>query len=275
MAALPRTVTDFLTAWHLVQDGPPRHGVCALVLPVRTAESGEAVLKLSWPHVEAAAEHLALGAWHDRGVVRLLRADPRRFALLLERLDVTDLSEVYIDQACEIIGDRLAALDVAGHPRIPRLRDQAPRWRAKLDQSSTLPPRIADQARHLLGELTQDETRESLLHTDLHYANVLARTTGASPYDSADWLVIDPKPLVGDRAYEVAPALWNRAEEMGTGSGFRWSVRRRVEVICEAAGIDEDRARAWAIVREAINVIDGASPDRVSLAVSLIKAMGE
>ncbi len=38
------------------------------------------------PHEEAEHEHLALQHWHGRGAVRLLRADPRRFALLLERL---------------------------------------------------------------------------------------------------------------------------------------------------------------------------------------------
>ena len=46
---------------------------------------------------------------------------------------------------------------------------------------------------------------ERLLHTDLHYANVL----GA--YRSP-WLAIDPKPMAGDVAFEVAPALWNRAD---------------------------------------------------------------
>lgn len=272
---LPRIVDELLTTWDLTPAGPARTGYCAVVLPVVGNEGGDAVLKLSWPHAEAVTEHLALGAWGGNGAVRLIRADPRRFALLLDRLDFADLTDVFIDQACEIIGDRLADLDLAGHPKIPRLLDQVPRWQAKLAGAPMLPPRIADQASHLLDELTRDDTRESLLHTDLHYGNVLARSAEASPYESANWLAIDPKPLVGDRAFEIAPALCNRAEEMGTGSGFRWSVRRRVEVICEAAGIDEDRARAWAIVREAINAVDGASPERVSLAVSLIKAMGE
>lgn len=272
---LPRTVAEVLAEWDLIPAGPTFHGTCALVIPVIGAEAGEAVLKLSWPHAEAASEHLALGAWGGRGAVRLIRADPRRFALLLQRLDATDLAEVYIDQACEIIGDRLADLDVPGHPKVPRLLDQAPRWQHKLKSSSTLPPRVADEAGRLLSELSGDDSYQSLLHTDLHYANVLASTPEASPFVSADWRAIDPKPLVGDRAYEIAPALWNRAEELGSGSGFRWLVRRRVEVICEAAGIDEDRARAWTIVREAINACEETNPRRVSLAISLIKAMGD
>lgn len=275
LAGLPRAVDHLLESWGLTRAGPPRHGTCALVLPVTGAESGETMLKVSWPHAEAATEHLALGAWANRGAVRLIRADPRRSALLLERLDPSDLTDVDIDQACEVIGRRLAGLDVAGHPKIPRLRDQGPRWQAKLAAASALPPRMADQASQLLRDLTLDDAPETLLHTDLHFANVLARSPAANPAMAEDWLAIDPQPLVGDRAYEVAPAVWNRAEEMGSGSGLRWSARRRVEVICEAAGIDEDRARAWTIVREAINALGGASPERISLAVSLIKAMGD
>ena len=84
---------------------------------------------------------------------------------------------------------------------------------------------------------------------------------------------------------EVAPALWNRADELGTGSQVRWSLRRRLDIICERAGIDEGRARAWTIVREADNALDaagsGAAPldaptrERISLAVTIIKAMND
>ena len=101
----------------------------------------------------------------------------------------------------------------------------------------------------------------------------------------APWLAIDPKPMAGDVAFEVAPALWNRADELGTGSQVRWSLRRRLEIICERAGIDEGRARAWTIVREADNALDCAdnagtsttssARDRISLAVMIIKAMNE
>jgi streptomycin 6-kinase len=67
----------------------------------------------------------------------------------------------------------------------------------------------------------------------------------------------------------------------------RWSLRRRLEIICERAGLDEGRARAWTIVREADNALDAAeglangpaedawAHDRISLAVTVIKAMND
>src|SRR5699024_5624812 len=90
---LPGLVDDLLEEWELEPIGPSTHGVCAVVIPVRLLGSGradagvlgEAVLKVTWPHPEAATEHLALQTWSGHGAVRLLRADPSRFALLLER----------------------------------------------------------------------------------------------------------------------------------------------------------------------------------------------
>ena len=79
-------------------------GATALVLPVRTETGEPAVLKLGWPHPEATYEHLALRAWAGEGAVRLLRADPRRQVMLLERAEPGhDLHQLPIVEACEVI----------------------------------------------------------------------------------------------------------------------------------------------------------------------------
>jgi streptomycin 6-kinase len=109
----------------------------------------------------------------------------------------------------------------------------------------------------------------TLLHTDLHYDNVLA--AGREP-----WLAIDPAPLAGHPGFEVQPLLRNRRQELGTGSTFRWMVRRRVEVVTEAAGTDEDEALAWTYVATAIQAgwaaHDGDGDD-VTFSVALLKAL--
>ena len=58
------------------------------------ATARAAMLKISFPHDEAEHEHLALQHWHGDGAVRLLRADPHRCALLLERLHDEELTAV-------------------------------------------------------------------------------------------------------------------------------------------------------------------------------------
>lgn len=276
---LPHLLDNLLGEWGLTPSGPSRSGNCAVVVPVRT-DAGPAALKVSWPHAEAATEHLALRQWDGRGAVRLLRADPRRFALLLERLDPSDLMDVEIDEACRVIGGLLAQLSSPAIPRTPTLGAYAARLLTSLDAAApdALPRRFVDQARHLARDLAGDLASEPsgrpgttarLLHTDLHYANVLRA-------DRQGWLAIDPKPMAGDPAFEVAPALWNRFGELGTGSSIRWGLRRRLEVICEAAGIDEDRARAWTIVREVDNAFaEPPGSDGVRVAVAIIKAMND
>lgn len=87
----------------------------------------------------------------------------------------------------------------------------------------------------------------TLVHGDLHYANVLAA-------DREPWLAIDPKPMDGDRHYEPAPLLWNRWDELaGAGLSVRDGVRRRFHTVVDTAGLDEDRARDWVVVRTVLN----------------------
>jgi streptomycin 6-kinase len=267
---LPGLLNGLLAQWSLVPEGEVGWGAGAVAVPV-ASPSGPAVLKVGWPHHEALSEHLGLRRWDGHGAVRLLRAEPRRFALLLERLDAsTDLRAVPVDEACGVIGDLLAQLRSPALPQVPTLSAYAARQLAKPPPLDLLPRRFVEQGRRLAAELVTDVDVDGwLLHTDLHYENVLRGTR-------QPWLAIDPKPTAGDRAFEVAPALWNRAAELGTGSSVRWNLRRRLEIVCEHAGIDEERAKAWTIVREVDNATDPAEgPGRASLAVAIIKAMND
>ncbi len=269
---LPRLLEELIREWDLTVDGRVRSGACSVVIPVRVPlriPAGRAVLKVGWPHLEARTEHLALRAWGGQGAVRLLRADPARFALLLERLDPdTDLHGMPVEQACAVIGDVLRMLRVPAPPQVPRLTAYADRQAEKLaSPPAVVPRRFAEQARHLARELTDDEAEPVLLHTDLHYANVLAG-------ERTPWLAIDPKPMAGDPAFEVAPALVNRPQEMAGAGSVREAVVRRLEVVCEHAGIDPDRARAWTIVRAVDNArVMAHDREQVSLAMAIVKAM--
>jgi streptomycin 6-kinase len=112
-----------------------------------------------------------------------------------------------------------------------------------------------------------------MLHGDLHYQNVLAG-------EREPWLAIDPKPMAGDRHYEPAPMLWNRWDEaVGTGN-LRRALRRRFHTLVDEAGLDEQRARDWVVVRMVYNAVweleeQPQAPDRdwLTMCVTIAKAV--
>ena len=248
------------------------HGKAALVVPVRLSDGSTAVLKVSWPHVEAEHEHLALQRWAGHGAVRLLAANPGRWTMLLERLDGGhDLQDVPIDEACQVIGELLRQLDHPALPQLSRLSEEAAHLTESLDAAPpTIPRRFVEKTRAVLTDLVTDDAIDSrMVHTDLHYWNVLAA-------DRQPWLAIDPKPLAADPAFAVTPALWNRWEEAIASGDLRRHLRRRLSIICEGAGLDQERARSWSIVREvqmALWAVEDDDAHELTKAIAIIKAM--
>lgn len=260
LAALPGLVDRYLTEWDLRPDGDSWFGECALVVPVRRPDGEQAALKLTWPHLEARHEHLALRAWAGHGAVTLLAAAPPDQVMLLERLDGDrDLTTVPILEACEEIGGLFCLLDRPALPQLDTLAHRAERWREQLAAvGPAVPRRLVDQARSTLEDLLADPAPARLVHEDLHDMNVLA------PLDPArgTWIAIDPKPVAGEWAYAVAPIVWNREDAAARAHSLRTHVRLRAEVVADAAGLDLDRVQAWTLVRLTLNAVWAAEyPD--------------
>ena len=91
----------------------------------------------------------------------------------------------------------------------------------------------------LLRELPRtNPTEDVLLATDLHAGNVLRA-------EREPWLVIDPKPFVGDPAYDATQHLFNcRARLHSDPSGTIWRV-------ADLLGVDRERVRLWMFARAA------------------------
>jgi streptomycin 6-kinase len=254
LANLPALTADYIDRWQLRADGPAMHGVCALVVPVRRADGTPAVLKLTWPHEEATHEDRALALWNGAGAVRLLAADPDAYVLLLERLHAgRDLCGVPLDEALTCVAELLRRLNMPVDGPFTRVADRVVDWSAELtsalqQSSDGVPHRLLEAAAAVVADLPSAGA-PVLLHTDLHYENVLAA-------DREPWLAIDPKPMLGDAEYEVAPLLWNRWEEATGSNDLARHLHRRADLVAETAGLDRDLVAAWIIVRKAVNALD-------------------
>ena len=267
-----RLLAEAFERWGLVADGPLRTGWTAVVAPVR--RDGEPlVVKVVWRTVDTDGEPLALRTWAGNGAVRLVAALPSDGLLLLERLDPeVDLLGVDADTACTVIGGLLRRLHVPAPPALPTLSDWSAGWLREAAARDALPRRLVSRAvglhRDLVGDPGCDAT---LVHGDLHYENVLAGAREA-------WLAIDPQPRAGHPGWDLHAVLRNRREELGTGAALRWSARHRTELLCDAAGMDEQLARRWTIVRCAIECVwalDDGNTDEVSFNIALAKALDD
>jgi streptomycin 6-kinase len=251
---LPLLFNEVTEEWGLAVDGEPTHGYCSLVVPVRRGEE-LAVLKLAVSDDEGEHEALGLQRWGGDGAVRLLCADPHRRALLLERLHTADLDSLPVLEACEVVAGLYARIHVPAPPQLRSVTSYLDRWTAQLralPRDSPIPRRLVEQTLALVADLFAEHSTATapavLLHGDLHYQNVLAG-------DREPWLVIDPKPMSGDRHYEPAPMLWNRWDEAVATGDLRVALRRRFHTLVDAAGLDEGLARDWAVVRMVYNMV--------------------
>jgi len=286
LAALPGRIGRCLEQWELLPDlasgALPWNGHGAVVVPVRRISSdggvpaepagpGRAVLKLAYPHDEAPAERHALALWGGHGAVKLLAADAHG-ALLLERLDAGyTLQDVPLAAVVDVWGELVRRL---GLPP-----DHRPEWKefehiaARAEQwSDELPERWASLGRPfprwlLEAALEVCQTRGAvgrrsgtnvLVHTDLHFLNVLARPGAAVQPDgrpaAGDFKAIDPQPMVGEAEFAVAPLLWNRLAEL-PASGPGSALLERCRDFSAAAGLDGEVARQWAVLREVENAL--------------------
>src|SRR5688572_26180697 len=99
VAGLPAAIAMYADRWGVELEGPLAGcGRAAWVGGGALADGTEVVLKLSWPHVEAATEAAGLRFFDGRGAARVVAADDAAFALLVERCrpgeDLTSLPSV-------------------------------------------------------------------------------------------------------------------------------------------------------------------------------------
>ena len=81
-----------------------------------------------------------------------------------------------------------------------------------------------------------------VLHGDFHPGNVLSAAR-------EPWLAIDPKPLVGDPAYDLAQWLGNRCESAERRADPVAAIRQQIERLSDLLCLDPARVAGWAFVK--------------------------
>jgi streptomycin 6-kinase len=274
LGRLPTLTASCAEEWRLRVGAPLTGGNVALVVSATREDGTDAVLKISFPDDESEHEGDALAHWDGAGAVRVLQRDDERRALLLERVspgtplwDVVDDEEATVTAASLLARLHAVAVDRA-HP-FRALAEVAARW------ADTIPAdwiacgrpydrRLLDVAVDACRALPPNAPAECLLHQDFHGGNVLRSDRGG-------WTVIDPKPLVGDPAFDAASLLRDRRWLLG-GRDDATRIRRRLDLLAEVTGLDRERMRLWGIVHALAWGISGrvVQPDMIRCAELLL-----
>lgn len=275
LESLPDLLAEAADAWGLTLDAPFANLSYNYVAPAECADGTDAVFKAGPPNPELTSEMAALAVWDGRGAARLLRSDPTRGWLLVERLRpgdlLTPMADTDDDAATRIAAAAMAAL-WRPLPEGHAFPDLA-RWTRELSNlrrffgggTGPFPERLVARAESLREELLATQSAPVLLHGDLHHHNIL-RAGGDV------WRAIDPKGLAGEPCYEVTALLRN--PDISGWPDLEAKLARRVEILAQSLGFAPERMLAWALVQTVLSIWWGydesdPSPDPSSWAGDL------
>jgi streptomycin 6-kinase len=248
---LPAIVAALANRWSLRVGEPFQPGgQCSWTAPVTGPAGDGLVLKVGFRSAtgEERDEAAALRLWDGDGAVRLHAADQSdsAYALLIERcLPGTPLGRALPEpEQDQVVTGLLRQLWARPHTAYPfrPLSEMCAAWAGEFEReyaaagTDRLDPGLARAGIALFRALPRTTDRQALLCTDLHGDNILAALR-------RPWLVIDPKPYIGDPAYDVLQHMLNCEERLAADPG---ALALRLAGL---AGLDGDRVRQWLFAR--------------------------
>ena len=250
LGRLPELLGELQHRWSLtIHDRcDSDEATCSYIVRAARKDGTPAVLKLAMPHFEGDHEIQGLLFWNGDATVHVLDYDIAAGAMLLERCDpgtvLRTLSEPEQDVVIAQLLRRLWRLPRGPHP-FRTLSELMRHWAAEAiaGRDRWIEPSLVEDALRLFRELPESAPRNVLLTTDLHAGNVLRARR-------EPWLVIDPKPFIGDPAFDLTQHLFNCRERLIADPAG--TIRR----LADLAEVDEGRVRLWTFARAAVDSSD-------------------
>ncbi|HEX5331080.1 MAG TPA: aminoglycoside phosphotransferase family protein [Cellulomonas sp.] len=261
---LPELVERAVVRWGLEFGEPFRTGYASWCAPTTAVGGRDAVLKIVFPHDEARHESVALRAWDGRGAVRLLDDAPEDWALLLEHVrpgtpmtewDAT--AEERLTAGADVHRELCGAVAEPGslvpddlRAALPSVLEVCRGWsdlladraaRAAVEGDLDLDPGLVALAVTSLRDLPASADADVVVHGDLNPGNLLRAPDGR-------WVVIDPKPMRGDPAFDLWPLL-SQVDAPFRRAGAADVLRPRLDLVADRTGLDAQRVAAWSVAR--------------------------
>ncbi|MFE6859087.1 aminoglycoside phosphotransferase family protein [Nocardia sp. NPDC057668] len=267
LAELPGVVAERCSAWELEITGESfGGGTHSYVAPVRRADGSVAVLKVPVVDEENIGEPAGMWAYAGDGAVRLYEYDPGSGAMLLEwARPGTELvvqpgfpsnegrpeNIERVELACRLYRRlrRPATAIPPEYPAIPAAADMVAEWRELfLDPEPAvarlIPAALLAHAAFRCAQLSVPDGPLLIVNRDTHLGNIVAA-------EREPWLMIDPKPYLGEAAFDAGFLIMIQVQSAPTPEHARAVVDRTAA----ALEIDADRARGWAFMRALEEVV--------------------
>jgi streptomycin 6-kinase len=242
LSDLPRIVAELEERWNVTTEPAFEKGEFNFVAPA-SSETVDAVLKVSPPYsqVEILAEAEFLAKLNGNGSARLLQEDRENRAILIERIRPGVAMDVYFADdpfACVEPAIKVLKSILTPPPYPPSEAQLFYDWHFRFQRSldTEFPYEYANKALTIFDRLFQDDERTFYLHGDFHPGNVISS-------GEEDFVVIDPKGLVGHVTYDISVFLNNLHWWQKGKDGVRENLFHAARQFGEAFDIDERTIR--------------------------------
>ncbi|MBF6332948.1 aminoglycoside phosphotransferase family protein [Nocardia transvalensis] len=261
LADLPTLVEKLCGTWDLELIGEAfGGGTHSFAAPVRRGDGSVAVLKVPVVDEENIGEATGLFCYHGDGAVRLYDYDTASGALLLEwarpgtpllhqpgfpSLEGYPDNVDKIELACRLYRRLRRTPDGIpdGFPPLPEAAAMVAGWTRcfgspEPELARFVPASLLDTAVGLCPALAAPDGPPLIVNRDTHLGNIVAA-------EREPWLLIDPKPYLGEAAFDAGFLIMIQVQSDPT----RDHAARVVARTAAGLDVDPDRARAWAFLR--------------------------
>lgn len=243
MSSIVKVIHQCEERFGLRVGGPLTHNSSAHIFLV-TRGNEDLVLKIAMTERDMSREILALTAFAGRGAIDVKDSAEELSALLLQRAKpgyplstITD--DIHATEIFCSVFQRLHSIPVTGtHESIQSHCSALTHYQEKKVARGPLPISWVTRATDYLDILVASTDHPVLLHGDLHHANILRHQD--------EWIVIDPKGIIGDPHFDVIQYLLNYPNRGGDPQRV---LTRRMAIMTERLALDALRIAMWGVVK--------------------------
>ena len=252
LESLPQIIGEIEENWSVKIDEKPFPNLSYhYVAPCICADKSRAVVKIGFPG-EAAniLNEVKTLKYMNGSLVKLLRFDEKRFAMLLEKLvPGENLKTACKDNDSKAV--EIAIETMSKFWRKPPENHDFPmleKWFDGLKEAERInfAPEYTKKALAFFEALNSPADSKVLLHGDFHHENILSA-------EREPFLAIDPKGIVGNIGYDLTVFLINHAHWLAGKPDFQNRLDNAVGKFSEAFQIEPPDLRKWTFAHSVLS----------------------